>query len=102
MNELMQQAAAMQAEMQQRQADLARQEFTGTAGGGVVTATVTGDGSLVSVDIEPSVLDPEDVEMVGDLVVAAVNNAMGQVSEAAADTMGGIDLGGLDLGGLLG
>ena len=98
---LMRQAAEMQANLQQRQAELAAREFTGTAGGGVVSATVTGDGRVVAVTIDPAVLDPDDAEMVGDLVVAAINAAMTQVTEAAAESMG-VDLGNIDLGGLLG
>ena len=98
MQKLMQQAAAMQAEMQQRQADLATQEFEASAGGGVVTARVTGSGEVLSVTIDPSVLDPEDADLVGDLVVAAVNAAFGEAAAAASEGMP--DLGGLDLGGL--
>jgi DNA-binding YbaB/EbfC family protein len=100
LQKLMRQAAEMQAGLQQQQEDLAAREFTGTAGGGVVSATVTGDGRVTAVIIDPSVLDPDDAEMVGDLVVAAINAAMGQVAEAAAESMGG--LGDLDIGGLLG
>jgi DNA-binding YbaB/EbfC family protein len=90
-------------QMQQAQQQLTDQQFTGSAGGGVVKATVTGSGDLVSVEFDPSVLDPEDPEMAGDLVVAAFKQAMSQANEAAADAMGplaGLDMGGL--GGLLG
>lgn len=107
MKKLMEQAAQLQQQMQQQQAELAEQEYTGTAGGGVVSAVVKGSGELVSVTIDPSVLDPDDPEMVGDLVVAAVNQAMAAVADAAAGALGsvgGMDLGslGIDLGGLLG
>jgi DNA-binding YbaB/EbfC family protein len=107
MQQLMQQAAQMQAEVQRRQAELAEATFEGTAGGGVVTAVVRGSGELVSVTIDPAVLDPDDPEMVGDLVVAAVNQALKGIQEAAAETMPALpdlgELGGLgDLGGLLG
>jgi len=102
--ELMQQAAQMQAAVQQRQAELAEETFEGTAGGGVVTAVVKGNGEVVSVAIDPSVLDPDDPEMVGDLVVAAVNQAVAAAHEEAARSLdpglGELDLG--DLGGLLG
>jgi DNA-binding YbaB/EbfC family protein len=97
----MQQAARMQAQMQERQAAMADETFEGTAGGGAVTAVVTGSGDLVSVDIDPMVLDPDDPEMVGDLVVAAVNQAIGTMRKAAAEGLGtGLDLGDLDLGRL--
>ena len=107
---LMAQAAEMQAEMAERQQELAEQTFEGTAGGGVVSAVVTGAGDLVSVEIDAAVLDPDDPELVGDLVVAAVNQAIGEMRQAAASLLGGA--GGLpeglegldldDLGGLLG
>ena len=100
MKKMMQQAAEMQAEMQRRQLELADQTFDGTSGGGMVTATVRGDGQVVSVVIDPSVLDPDDAELVGDLVVAAINQAQRTASEATSDSLGSID--GLDLGSLLG
>jgi len=98
MNQLMQQAMQMQAEMQQHRDELATKTFEGTAGGGVVTAVVRGDGSVERVMIDPSVLD--DAEMVGDLVVAAINQALSALNQEAAGGMG--SLGGIDLGGLLG
>lgn len=101
MRKLMQQAQKMQEELASAQAELAEQEFEGSAGGGVVKATVRGSGEVVRVDIDPSVIDPDDAEMLGDLVTAAVNAALGTVSDAAQDQIGGLT-GGLDLGGLLG
>ena len=101
LSKLMQQAAQMQAQMTSAQDELASQRFSGTAGGGVVTATVTGNGELVSVTIDPGVIDPDDAEMLGDLIVAAVNQATKAAGDAAAEQMGGLT-GGLDLGGLLG
>lgn len=100
MRRVMQQAAEMQAEMDRRRAELADQLFTGTAGGGVVTAVVRGDGSVATVSLDPSVLDPDDPELVGDLVVAAVNQALASLADSMASALGSI--GGLDLGGLLG
>lgn len=106
MQKLFEQAAAMQAKMQEAQAATAEQEFEGTAGGGVVKAVVKGSGQLVSITFDPSVLDPEDPELVGDLVVAAVNQAQAAASEALtggiSDATDGLDLDGLGLGGLLG
>ena len=106
MQKLLQQASAMQAKMQEAQAAAEQQEFEGTAGGGVVTAVVRGSGDLVSVTFDPSVLDPEDPELVGDLVVAAVNQAQAAAQEALtggiSEAAGGLNLDDLGLGGLLG
>lgn len=98
MNQLMQQAMQMQAEMQKHREELLTKTFEGSAGGGVVTAVVLGDGSLERVKIDPDVLD--DAEMLGDLVVAAVNQALVALNEAASEGLGSI--GGMDLDGLLG
>ena len=100
MRRAMKQAAEMQAEMERRQTELSEQLFEGTAGGGVVKVTVLGSGRLAAVDIDPRVLDRDDPEMVGDLVVAAANQAMAAMADAAAASLG--SLSGLDLGGLLG
>ncbi|HLU30203.1 MAG TPA: YbaB/EbfC family nucleoid-associated protein [Acidimicrobiia bacterium] len=101
MRQLMKQAQKMQEQLAAAQEELASRTFEGSAGGGVVTATVSGSHELISVAIDPSVVDPDDVEMLQDLVVAAVNQAMRNASEAAGDQLGGL-AGGLDLGGLLG
>lgn len=98
MNQLMQQAMEMQAEMQQQREELLTRTFEGSAGGGVVTAVVRGDGSVERVSIDSEVLD--DAEMLGDLVVAAVNQALASLNDAASEGLGSI--GGMDLGGLLG
>lgn len=97
----MQQAAEMQKQLQKSQAELAEKTYEGTAGGGVVKATVKGTLELVSVEFDPSILDPDDPEIVGDLVVAAVNQATQAATDEAQAAMGGLT-GGLDLGGLLG
>lgn len=99
MRALLQQAQQMQAEVTKAQEELANNIYEATAGGGVVTAVVRGDGEVVSVSLDPSVLDPDDPEMVGDLVVAAVNQAIRAANEEASQALGGI---GGDLGGLLG
>lgn len=101
MRQLMQQAQKMQEQLAAAQAELANKSFEGTAGGGVVTATVSGSQELVSITIDPSVVDPSDIEMLEDLVVVAVNQAMKAATEAAGDQLGGLT-GGLDLGGLFG
>jgi len=104
--QLARQMAEMQAQIDRQRAALAEATFTGTAGGGMVRAVVRGTGELVSVSIDPSVLDPSDAEMVGDLVVAAVNVALREAQEAAASSMefgpGGLDPGTLGLGDLRG
>jgi hypothetical protein len=101
MRQLMQQAQQMQQELAETQSALSDKTYEATAGGGVVKAVVRGSGELVSVDFDPSVLDPEDPEMAGDLVVAAVNAALKMAGDDAGEAMGGL-AGGLDLGGLLG
>jgi len=101
MRQLMQQAQKMQAEMQRAQQQLAEKTYEGSAGGGVVKAVVRGSGKLERVTFDPSILDPDDPDLVGDLVVAAVNQAMAAMAEEANTAMGGVT-GGLELGGLLG
>ena len=101
MRQLMQQAQQMQEQMVAAQAALADKTYEGTSGGGVVKVTIKGSGELVSVDIDPGVLDPDDAEMIGDLIVAAVNQANIAMNADAQSSMGGA-AGGLDLGGMLG
>ena len=101
MRQLMAQAQKMQQQLAVAQEELAGRRFEGTAGGGMVTATVTGAQELVSISISPEVVDPDDVEMLEDLIVAAVRQAFEAAASAASDQLGGLT-GGLDLGGLLG
>lgn len=101
MQQIMQQAQQMQQQMLAAQEALAHETFEGTAGGGAVKAVVKGTGELLSVDFDASVLDPDDTEMAGDLVVAAVNQALAAMNAAADSSMGGLT-GGMDLGGMLG
>lgn len=101
MRQLMQQAQQMQEQVVAAQAALADKTYEGTSGGGVMKATIMGSGELISVDIDPDVLDPDDAEMVGDLVAAAVNSAFVAMNADAQSSMGGL-AGGLDLGGMLG
>jgi DNA-binding YbaB/EbfC family protein len=91
----------MQADMQAAQDALANTLVEGSAGGGVVKATVTGDGQLRAIAIDPSVVDPGDVETLEDLVVAAVHEAMRQANEMQAQHLGAAT-GGLDLDSLMG
>ena len=99
MQQILQQAQQMQQQLMSAQQELADAEVTGSAGGGLVTAVMTGGGELKSVTIDPKVVDPEDVETLADLVVAAVRDANTQVSELASQKMGPLAGG---LGGGLG
>ena len=99
MGQLLKQAQKMQQALAAAQEELANAEVTGSAGGGLVTATMTGSGDLVSVTISPEAVDPDDVETLQDLVVAAVRDAQRAVNELAASTMGPVTGG---LGGGLG
>jgi DNA-binding YbaB/EbfC family protein len=92
---MMEQARKMQEQLAAAQDALATQEFEGSAGGGVVRARVTGAGKVVSVDIDPSVIDPEDPELLADLVVAAVGQAQALAEQAAQSQLGDVT-GGLD------
>jgi nucleoid-associated protein EbfC len=101
MGNLQRMAMQMQQEMERVQAELAETEVEGSAGGGVVRAVVTGKQSLVSITIDPSAVDADDVEMLQDLVTAAVNEALDASRRLAEQKMGAMQsLGGL--GGLLG
>ncbi len=95
MRQLMEQAQKMQQQLSQAQQELADKTYRATAGGGAVAAVVRGSGELVSVEFDPAVLDPEDPEMAGDLVVAAVNQALQAAAADAGQAMGGLGLGGL-------
>lgn len=97
--QLFQQAQALQEQMKKAQEQLAQQQLTGQSGGGLVVATVTGTGELVSVKIDPAVVTRDDVAMLEDLVCAAVNDALRNSRALAQQQMTG-SLGGL--GGLPG
>ncbi len=97
MQQLMQQAQKMQAEMQRAQEDLETREFSASAGGGMVTAVVTGSKELKSLTIDPACVDPDDVEMLQDMICAAVNEALKTASETTQQELGKIT-GGMNLG----
>ena len=101
---LLQQAQQMQQQLVAAQEELARSEVTGSAGGGLVTATMTGSGELTALTISPDAVDPSDMETLQDLVVAAVRDAKRAADDLAASTMGplagGLGGGGLGLPGL--
>jgi DNA-binding YbaB/EbfC family protein len=100
MQQLMKQAQKMQQQLQEAQAELAATEVTGTAGGGLVTATLSGAGELTALAIDPKAVDPDDIETLQDLVVAAVRDAHRAAEELAAEKMGPLTGGGGGLGGL--
>ncbi len=100
MQSMMKQAQQMQARMQKMQEELEAQEVTGTAGGGVVSVTVNGRKEVINISIKPEAVDPDDVEMLEDLVLAAVNEALTQADNLASSEMSKIT-GGMNLGGLL-
>lgn len=87
MQAMMRQAKALQDQMAKAQEELESAELTGSAGGGLVTVTLTGKKKLTAVAIKPEAVDPDDIEMLEDLIVAAFNDALGQVEELEASVM---------------
>jgi DNA-binding YbaB/EbfC family protein len=96
---MMRQVQKMQADMVAAQESLAEETVEASVGGGMVTAVVSGTGDLKKISISPDVVDPDDVEMLEDLVVAAVVEATRMAQELAQERMGGLTAG-LDMGGL--
>jgi DNA-binding YbaB/EbfC family protein len=88
LNALFQQAQQIQEQMKRAQEELAKKEVTGTAGGGMVVVTANGKGELLKVQIDPKVVDPADVPMLEDLVLAAVNSAI-RAAQQAVQAQGG-------------
>ena len=101
-NQMMKQVQQMQAEMAKAQEDLKNEVVEASAGGGMVTVKISGDLELKELTIDPDAVDPEDLELLQDMVQAAVNEAIRSAQELAASKMGGIagGLGGLGLPGL--
>ncbi|MCW2616625.1 MAG: hypothetical protein JWN08_3619 [Frankiales bacterium] len=102
MQQMLKQAQKMQQQMMEAQAKLAETEVTGSAGGGLVSATVTGTGDVLSVKIDPKAVDPDDVESLEDLVVAAIRDAASNAQELQQQAMGPLagGMGGLGLPGM--
>ena len=96
MNNMIRQAQKMQQDMMKAQEELESKTYEAAAGGGVVSATVSGKKELVGVTIDPEAVDPEDVEMLQDLIVAAVNEALRKANDDAASQMSKLT-GGLNL-----
>jgi len=99
MNQMMKQVQKMQADMMKAQEALANETIEASAGGGMVTVTITGDLQVKNIVIAAEAIDPEDPELLQDMVLAAVNEAIRQAQELAATRMGGLT-GGMDLGAL--
>ena len=102
LQQLMKQAQKMQQQMADAQAELAEAELTGTAGGGLVTVTVSGSGEVKSVKIDASAVDPDDVETLEDLVLAALHNAADEARQLTERKLGPVTggMGGLGLPGM--
>ncbi len=97
MNNLMKQAQRMQRQMEEGQKELETREFTAAAGGGAVEVTVNGRKEILRIKLSEEAVDPEDIEMLQDLIVAAANEALKKAEEASAEMMGRMTGG---LGGL--
>ena len=97
MNNLMKQAQRMQRQMEEKQQELENKEFTAAAGGGAVSVTVSGKKEITAITLKPEVVDPDDIEMLQDLIMAAANEALRQMEAASQEAMGSLAGG---LGGL--
>ncbi len=96
---MMKQAQKMQQEMLRMQEEMENKTYSATSGGGMVTATVSGKHQVVGIEIKPEAVDPDDVEMLQDMIIAAVNEAMRTADNEANENMARLT-GGLNLGGL--
>lgn len=94
---MLEQLQGIQQDMLEAQEEIAEETFTATAGGGIITAEVSGDRRLKALTIDPEVVDPDDVEMLQDLVVVAVNKAMEKIDQATSERMADFTAG---LGGI--
>ena len=96
MNQMIKQAQQMQEDMAAKQAEIAERQFSAAVGGGVVEVTMTGEKELTNITIQPEVVDPDDVDMLQDLVMAAVNEVIRKVedttNEELEDITGGLSL----------
>ncbi len=97
MQQLMKQAQRMQENVQKKQAELNAREFSAASGGGMVKVTVNGAREVLSVEIDPQCVDPDDVEMLQDLVLSAVNGALKEAASTMEQEMGKLT-GGMNLG----
>ena len=95
LNNLMKEAKKMQADLEKTQSEISAQEFESSAGGGAITVKVTGDKVLKEVKLKPEIVDPDDVEMLQDLIVTCINQAFKQVDDAQAASMGKFNIPGI-------
>lgn len=100
LNKMMKEAQALQAKMMKAQEELGNESVEATAGGGVVKITMSGHLQVLSVEIDPDAVDPEDVEMLQDLVQSAVNEAIQKAQQLASERMGALT-GGMKIPGLM-
>lgn len=100
MQQMMRQAQKMQKELQKAQAEAAVLTFEATAGGGMVAATAKGDMTITAISIDPDAVDPDDVEMLEDMVTAAVNEALRGVNELSSQRLNAVT-GGMNIPGLM-
>lgn len=94
-NKLMQEAKKMQADMEKSQEELVAREFEATAGGGAISVKVTGDKQIKEIKLKQDIVDPDDVEMLEDLIITCVNEALKKVDSAQAAQMGKYNIPGL-------
>ena len=94
-NQLMKEAKKMQADMEKSQEELTEKEFDASAGGGVVRVVVSGDKKIKSIKLQKEAVDPDDVEMLEDLILTCVNEAMRKVDDAQAQALGKYNIPGL-------
>ena len=99
MNDILRQAQVMQSKLSKLQQEMAERSYEAASGGGMVKVTVNGEMELVNLTIDPDALDPEDVDMLQDMIMAAVNEAVRGVNELANKQMGAIT-GGLNIPGM--
>jgi hypothetical protein len=99
MNQMLKQVQKMQQQMMEAQEQLKTEEVEASAGGGMVKVKITGDLQVKGISIDPQAIDPDDPELLQDMVLAAVNEAIRSAQELAAKRMGGLT-GGMDLGGM--
>ena len=94
-NQLMKEAKKMQADMEKSQEELVAKDFEATAGGGAISVKVSGDKQIKEIKLQPDIVDPDDVEMLQDLIVTCLNQAFKQVDDAQASAMGKYNIPGL-------
>lgn len=95
LNQLMKEAKKMQADIEKSQEELGNKEFSATAGGGAIDVVVSGNKVIKSITIKPEVVDPNDVEMLQDLIITCVNEALGKVDSAQASELGKYNIPGM-------